>query len=505
MAAWLQQQGADIAAIDFKQSDTDAGRYGAYATDAIRQRVARSFWGTVAGWAGAGRNAAVTVASFPLSSTLTAATLARHPQQGPILQQLLELGVADGRDVVMLHLAVERHRLRERGPGTGGELAWLALLPTSFGTTLFFSELDMQWLRGTTLYTATRLRRDSLRGAWEKLEPSARQLAQASGLQAAPGLDDWLWANSVFWSRAIAFPSPTPDGGSSVAIQEGIVPGLDFCNHAVDSPCKWRMLGAAQAPAIQTCGEAQGAISLVCPRRGAPAPGAELTIDYGNKGNEELLFLYGFALPGNNESEVLTLMLPLPPAREWDEQLLARIALLQRRGLLPQVHLPAADLVRLSSGGGAVAAGGGGTGGGLGTGLPEGVVETLEVFLLPQQQVQQQLQVGSLASGAGGGADVGGSATEQERSGLRLAVLTTLVRLLELKAAEMESPEAGTGPLEQDEQLLAAAGAALTLNQTHCLLYRIGQKRLGRAYLAHAKRLLQQEMATLQKQQRAAQ
>ena len=219
--------------------------------------------------------------------------------------------------------------------------------------------------------------------------------------------------------------------------------GLDFCNHAVDSPCKWRMLGAAQAPAIQTCGEAQGAISLVCPRRGAPAPGAELTIDYGNKGNEELLFLYGFALPGNNESEVLTLMLPLPPAREWDEQLLARIALLQRRGLLPQVHLPAADLVRLSSGGGAVAAGGGGTGGGLGTGLPEGVVETLEVFLLPQQQVQQQLQVGSLASGAGGGADVGGSATEQERSGLRLAVLTTLVRLLELKAAEMESPEAG--------------------------------------------------------------
>ena len=47
-----------------------------------------------------------------------------------------------------------------------------------------------------------RLRRDSLRGAWEKLEPSARQLAQASGLQAAPGLDDWLWANSVFWCAA---------------------------------------------------------------------------------------------------------------------------------------------------------------------------------------------------------------------------------------------------------------------------------------------------------------
>ena len=56
---------------------------------------------------------------------------------------------------------------------------------------------------------------------------------------------------------------------------------------------------------------------------------------------------------------------------------------------------------------------------------------------------------------------------------------------------------AGTGPLEQDEQLAAAAWDALPRNQRHALLYRAGQKRLARAYLAHAKKLLQQEMAHL--------
>ncbi len=56
---------------------------------------------------------------------------------------------------------------------------------------------------------------------------------------------------------------------------------------------------------------------------------------------------------------------------------------------------------------------------------------------------------------------------------------------------------AGTGPLEADEQMLAAAGGSLPRNQRHALLYRMGQKALARAYLVHAKKLLQREMAHL--------
>lgn len=68
--------------------------------------------------------------------------------------------------------------------------------------------------------------------------------------------------------------------------------------------------------------------------------------------------------------------------------------------------------------------------------------------------------------------------------------------------APLHFPPPGTGPLEDDERLLAAAGAQLPPNQRHALLYRMGQKRLARAYLVHAKELLQQAMAHLARLQR---
>lgn len=43
-----------------------------------------------------------------------------------------------------------------------------------------------------------------------------------------------------------------------------------------------------------------------------------------------------------------------------------------------------------------------------------------------------------------------------EDSGMKLAVLTCLARMLEIKSAELEGEE-GTGPLESDQQILDAA------------------------------------------------
>lgn len=128
-----------------------------YAGATILQRAARGWLGTVAGWAGQGRNTPVAIAAFPLDGALTAANLARHPRQGPVLAELQQRGLADERTAVILHLAVERARLRQAGGSSGGgSLVWLALLPDAFSTTQYFSELDLQWLRGTTLHKATR-------------------------------------------------------------------------------------------------------------------------------------------------------------------------------------------------------------------------------------------------------------------------------------------------------------------------------------------------------------
>lgn len=157
-------------------------------------------------------------------------------------------------------------------------------------------------------------------------------------------------------------------------------------------------------------------------------------------------------------------MCPLPPPAEWDELLQARLLLLQRRGLRPQLHLPAADLGRLGAGEDAKAAAAVKAGRGassdevLASDLPDHVLHTLEVFVMEPAQVAAALEAtdpdapgsdgtgsGSGSSGAGSAAAAskGGREAEAEASGRRMALLTTLVRLLELKALEMEDPGEG--------------------------------------------------------------
>jgi hypothetical protein len=66
-----------------------------------------------------------------------------------------------------------------------------------------------------------------------------------------------------------------------------------------------------------------------------PRPGQELTISYGDKGNEELLLLYGFALPANPH-DTLMVPCPLPPPDQWKEDTPLRLQLLMVRG--PCMH-----------------------------------------------------------------------------------------------------------------------------------------------------------------------
>ncbi len=51
---------------------------------------------------------------------------------------------------------------------------------------------------------------------------------------------------------------------------------------------------------------------------------------------------------------------------------------------------------------------------------------------------------------------VGSSEQGIEDSGMKLAVLTCLARMLEIKCDELEG-EGGTGPMERDQQILEAA------------------------------------------------
>lgn len=169
-------------------------------------------------------------------------------------------------------------------------------------------------------------------------------------------------------------------------------------------------------------------------------------------------------------------MCPLPPPGEWDDLLRARMALLSARGLRPQLHLPAADLPRLGASEAAkdaAAAKRGGSMAGaredsvLASDLPEHVLETLEVFVMPAAQVAAELEAADAADTAGSSSGSGGGRQqeqpaqrqdgegEEERSGRRMALLTTLLRLLELKALEMEGEGGERGGRGSVQRLLA--------------------------------------------------
>jgi hypothetical protein len=81
------------------------------------------------------------------------------------------------------------------------------------------------------------------------------------------------------------------------------------------------------------------------PQACCPKTGEELCISYGDKGNEELLLLYGFALPANPH-ETLMLLCPLPAPDDWDDVFTARMQLLQVRmsGIYVQT-IPSCQLV----------------------------------------------------------------------------------------------------------------------------------------------------------------
>lgn len=124
-----------------------------------------------------------------------------------------------------------------------------------------------------------------------------------------------------------------------------------------------------------------------------------------------------------------------------------------------------------------------------------------------------------------------------EAAGLRLAILATLVRLLEVKAAELEGSDSGTGPLEGDIHILeasAAKGARLDVQRfgmcklvCFCMharealgkaercgpaggpqlprqlrdsvIYRAGQKRLARGWLQLGRTAVMEELQHMQK------
>ncbi|KAG4922391.1 hypothetical protein JHK84_051232 [Glycine max] len=268
----------------------------------------------------------------PLDLAITPMRVLQDPLLGPACRAMFEEGDVDDRLLMMLLLTVERLRKNSLWK------PYLDMLPTTFGNPLWFSDDELQELRGTTLYRATELQKKSLLSLYEsKVKDIVKKLLTLDGnSEIEVCFEDFLWANSVFWSRALNIPMPhsyvfpemqdaqdicdpeadakrsqieksdnltkegtcNPMTGDTVWV-EGLVPGIDFCNHDLKPIATWEVDGTGLASGVPF------SMYLISAAQSPLQIDQEIYISYGNKGNEELLYLYGFVIDDNTDDYLM--------------------------------------------------------------------------------------------------------------------------------------------------------------------------------------------------------
>ncbi|CAL5044938.1 unnamed protein product [Urochloa decumbens] len=523
---WLQANGADLRGCTIRSCGGGKG-FGVFSTAAPEP-------GSTDG----------VVVVVPLDLAITPMRVLQDPLVGPRCRALLEEGRVDDRLLVMLFLMAERRR-----PGSLWK-PYLDMLPSTFGSSLWFSEEELAKLEGTTLYRATVIQRKSLQSSFdEKVKGIVEELLHVDESASSPEVlfEDFLWANSIFWTRALNIPLPhsyvfpgscgdqqtrTNDdvcdssllthqetditAKDSIADEnskssntesiwvEGLIPGIDFCNHNVKALATWEVDSVGNATGVPA------SMYLML----------EIYINYGNKGNEELLYLYGFVVD-NNPDDYLMVHYPVEALRQIQSaDIKMRLLEIQKgelRCLLPRSLLDNGFF-------------------GIRSGedkddkksispfssyswsgqrkvpsylhkivFPQEFLSTLRTIAMQEHEIEK---VASLLEEVGSSEDREPSDAEIQSAVWEVCgdqgALGLLVDLLRVKMAELEE---GTGPEASDSQLLeqfysldsedCTSGSdennkdKSKINIHSCIIYRRGQKQLTRLFLREAEYLLE--------------
>ncbi|XP_051146899.1 uncharacterized protein LOC127262308 [Andrographis paniculata] len=321
---WLKVNGAELRGCDIKYCDSSKG-FGIFSS---------------------GDSPSGILLTVPLNLAITPMSVLQDPVIGPEFRSLLAKQEEDDRLLIMIFLTVER--LRKNSTWR----PYLDMLPTEFGNPLWFTDDELLELKGTTLHRATELQKIKLKSLFDdKVKKVAEKLLSLDGNpECEVRFEDFLWANSIFWTRALnipfpqsyVFPSSQPEQdstdislldssthhisaeklvsnetGKSLEINdsakqvsgveltpqgeviwvEGLVPGIDFCNHAWKAAATWEIDESGSITGIP--------YSMYLLSAGSIPSGEEISISYGDKGNEELLYLYGFVVKDNPDDYLM--------------------------------------------------------------------------------------------------------------------------------------------------------------------------------------------------------
>ncbi|KAL9430090.1 hypothetical protein AB3S75_025469 [Citrus x aurantiifolia] len=289
----------------------------------------------------------------PLDLAITPMRVLQDPLIGPECSAMFDEGEVDDRFLMILFLTVERLRKNSSWK------PYLDMLPTTFGNPLWFTDDELLELKGTTLYRATELQKQNLLTLYDdKVKDLVKKLLVLDGdSESEVSFEDFLWANSIFWTRALNIPLPhsyvfpqnqedlnkcdsinnsaelsndhnsrgelinglndikneaqrvnsqvneatstlTSTQGETLWV-EGLVPGIDFCNHDLKAAATWEVDGTGLITGVRF------SMYLLSVERSSFQSEKEISISYGHKGNEELLYLYGFVIDNNPDDYLM--------------------------------------------------------------------------------------------------------------------------------------------------------------------------------------------------------
>ncbi|KAL1916513.1 uncharacterized protein VTP21DRAFT_5704 [Calcarisporiella thermophila] len=245
----------------------------------------------------------------------------------PFLHSLFcRLGEEIDEATILIAFLIHERFLR---PADSDFRAYIDSLPKSFETPVFSGD-EMLW-KGTSLEQPLRVRKRRLELEYKRIESEWRDII---GEECAFSLEDYWWADTCVWSRAISFHSRNAQAPEKRnELNEGecddlhLIPFIDMANHSTQPNSRWELRSEGDIKLLDLV-----VTKLI-------SQDEEICISYGDLCNQKLLFLHGFAVEENPHKSVAV----MAPLFEEDPQLPLKMMAMRQLGLKPIITLEKRD------------------------------------------------------------------------------------------------------------------------------------------------------------------
>ncbi|KAI1662562.1 SET domain-containing protein [Daldinia decipiens] len=244
-----------------------------------------------------GESEPLTLLTIPKELVLSAEGVEEHAKENKYFRQLLDIaGHHSARGDILLFLL---YQLVLSSPdyqgGLGPSTPWtqyFSFLPSYVPTPTTWTELEISYLKGTSLESAVAAKLTVLTKEFDDLRENLATLPywnEILSIDEPITIRDWILLDALYRSRSLGLPKSG----------ESMVPCLDLANHSTQATAYFDE-------------NSEGEVVLYLHKGCLVPAGSEITIDYGHeKSPAEMLFSYGFIDPNSAARSITLLLEPL--------------------------------------------------------------------------------------------------------------------------------------------------------------------------------------------------